>query len=270
MSPEAATPPMSDRALVAGLEKALAHWGERYCPSHVMPSSDDREYYVSRASSLLARSSWEQRNLGVKLLGLLHARERVPLLLALLADKRPAPLLQRLMGGDYLQVGFIRRNVLIAFARMGTVTPEIEAAIRAAVGDPYYEVRAEAARTAQALACRLADRPAMVQSLKVLLHDRWIEVAEAAAEAIGHVGGKDDGLPALLQLNDERFWRVRAGALRGLIALVERGEGGDPRRMLDALDQFVLSSTDFKPEFQIKRLYARVVDAIESLEGGAQ
>ena len=96
--PARATPPVSDRALVAGLEKALAHWGDRYCPDHVIPSPDDRAYFVSRASSLLASPGWEQRNLGVKLLGLLHARDRLPLLLALLRDRRPAPLLKRLPG----------------------------------------------------------------------------------------------------------------------------------------------------------------------------
>ncbi len=266
VSPEAATPPIGDRALVAGLERALAHWGRRYCPGHVIPSADDRAYFTSRATSLLASSAWEQRNLGVKLLGLLHARERLPLLLAILADRRRAPLLQRLAGGDYVQVGFIRRNVLIAFARIGLVTPEVEAAIVSAFRDPYYEARAEAARSAQALAPKLIDRPAVVRGLRELLHDRWIEVAEAAAEAIGHVGSREDGLPALLELSDERFWKVRAGALRGLLALVERGEGGDPRAMLDAMDRFVLSSTDFKPEFQIKRLYVRLREAVVSRE----
>ncbi len=265
--PARATPPVSDRALVAGLEKALAHWGDRYCPDHVIPSPDDRAYFVSRASSLLASPGWEQRNLGVKLLGLLHARERLPLLVALLADRRRAPLLQRLAGGDYVQVGFIRRNILMAFARIGIVTPEVEAAIVGSFADPYYEARAEAARAAQALAPKLVDRSAAVQGLRVLLHDRWIEVAEAAAEAIGYVGGRADGLPALLEMSDERFWKVRAGALRGLLVLVERGEGGEPRAMLDALDRFVLSSTDFKPEFQIKRLYARLREAVVSREG---
>lgn len=267
VEPAQATPPVSDRALVIGLEKALTHWGDRYCPDHVIPSPDDREYFVSRAASLLASASWEQRNLGVKLLGLLQARERLPLLVALLADRRPAPLLHRLAGGDYRQVGFIRRNVLIAFARIGVVTPGVEAAIVSSVRDPYFEARAEAARAAQALATKLIDRPAVVQALRVLLHDRWIEVAEAAAEAIGHVGGRDDGLPALLEMSDERFWKVRAGALRGLLALVERGQGGDPEAMLAVLDRFVLSSTDFKPEFQIKRLYARLREAVVRREG---
>lgn len=267
MVPAAATPQVSDRALVAGLEKAHAHWADRYCPGHVIPSPDDRAYFASRAASLLASTGWEQRNLGVKLLGLLHARERLPLLVALLADRRPAPLLQRLAGGDYVQVGFIRRNILIAFARIGVVTPEVEAAIVSSFRDPYFEARAEAARSAQALAPKLIDRAAVVQGLRGLLHDRWIEVAEAAAEAIGHAGGREDGLPALLEMSDERFWKVRAGALRGLLALVERGEGGDPKAMLDVLDRFVLSSTDFKPEFQIKRLYARLRQAVVGREG---
>ena len=91
------------------------------------PSADDRAYYVSRAASLLASPSWESRNLGVKLLGLLQARDKLPLVLALLSDRRPAPWYKRLLGGDFEQVGFIRRNALTTIARLGTVTPEVEA-----------------------------------------------------------------------------------------------------------------------------------------------
>jgi UDP-N-acetylglucosamine--N-acetylmuramyl-(pentapeptide) pyrophosphoryl-undecaprenol N-acetylglucosamine transferase len=257
-------------ALLARLERAAAKSGPAYAPEFVVESADDRAYFGSRASSLLASTSWEQRNLGVKLLGLLHARDKLPLLLALLADKRPAPWYQRILGGDYLQVGFIRRNVLTAIGRLGVVTAEAERAITAAFEDPYYEARAEAVRTASRLADRLLNRTQVVEGLKRLLDDRWIEVAAAAAEALGRIGGEQDALPALLAMKDEKYWVVRAAALEGILSLVQRGVAGDPVALRISLEEFVLTSTDFKPDFQIKRLYGRVMDAMARREGGVR
>jgi UDP-N-acetylglucosamine--N-acetylmuramyl-(pentapeptide) pyrophosphoryl-undecaprenol N-acetylglucosamine transferase len=265
-----AAPLPTNQALVTQLERAAGRLGAAFCPDQVVPSPDDRAYFVSRAASLLASPSWEQRNLGVKLLGLLHARDKLPLLVALLADKRPAPWPQRLLGGDYRQVGFIRRNVIIAIGRLGVVKPEVERALLAAFEDPYFEVRAEAARTASRLAERLIDRGAVVDGLRRLVNDRWLEVGAAAAEALGKIGGADDALPALLALKDAKYWMVRAAALEGILSLVRRGEAGDHAALKADLQEFVLTSTDFKPEFQIKRLYGRVIDAMTNREGGAR
>ena len=258
----------SNQALLGRLEHALSTHGSAYRPEEVVPSAGDRAYFVSRAAALLASDSWERRNVGVKLVGLLKARDETRLLLALLADKRPAPLVKRMLGGDYVQVGFIRRNIITAFGRLGESSPEIEAALLSAFDDPYYEVRAEAARVTARLSALLTARAALVAGLRRLLSDRWLEVAAAAAEALGEVGSASDALPALLGLKDERFWRVRAAALEGLLSLVERGESGDPAALIDGLNGFILTSTDFKPEFEIKRLYGRLLKTIAAREGG--
>jgi UDP-N-acetylglucosamine--N-acetylmuramyl-(pentapeptide) pyrophosphoryl-undecaprenol N-acetylglucosamine transferase len=257
----------SNAQLLSLLERAAAQRGTRYAPEDAVPSAGDREYFVSRAASLLVSADWERRNLGVKLIGLLHARDKLPLLLALVNDKRPAAWVKRMVGGDYEQVGFIRRNVMTALGRLGVVTPEVEAALIAGFDDPYFEVRAEAARTSAQLAGQLPDRTRVIAGLKRLLGDRWLEVAAAGALALGRIGRADDALPALLALQDARFWRLRAAALEGVLLLVERGEGGDPGPLTASLARFVLTSTDFKPEFQIKRLYGRVLHAVTAREG---
>jgi UDP-N-acetylglucosamine--N-acetylmuramyl-(pentapeptide) pyrophosphoryl-undecaprenol N-acetylglucosamine transferase len=258
----------SNAALLSRLERAASQRGARYSPEDVVPSAGDRAYFTSRAASLLVSADWERRNQGVKLIGLLHARDKTPLLLALMNDKRPAAWVKRLFGGDYVQVGFIRRNIMSALGRLGEVTPEVEAALRGGFTDPYFEVRAEAARTAAQLADRLTDRGDLAAGLERLLSDRWLEVASAAAQALGKVGHSHDALPALLALQAARFWRLRAAALEGLLSLVERGEAGDPATLTSSLNRFVLTSTDFKPEFEIKRLYGRVLHAIAAREGG--
>ena len=257
----------SNQALLGRLEHAAASRGPRYRPEAVVPSADDRAYFASRAGSLLASGSWEQRNLGIKLIGLLKAQEKTPLLLAILGDKRPAPLIKRMLGGDFAQVGFIRRNIMTALGRLGAGTPDVEAAIVATFSDPYFEARAEAARAVSALAAHLAGREPVIRGLVGLLDDRWMEVAGAAAMALGRVGGAGDALPALVRLGEARYWRLRSAALEGLLALIERGEGGNLEDLRQVLYRFVLTSTDFKPEFQIKRLYGRVMHAIATREG---
>ena len=257
---------LSSNALLTALERARAAQGSAYTVDAVVPSADDRAFYVSRAASLLANPSWEARNLGVKLIGLLQARERLPLVLALLADRTPAPWYERMLGGDFAQVGFIRRNAMVTVARIGVVTPQVERALEAALGDPYYEVRAEACRAVTRLDPDLSadGRRRLVAGIIRLLGDRWVEVIAAAAEALGHVGGADDARPALVALWDQKYWMVRAAALRGLLALIERGRAGDLDSLARDARAFALTATDFRPEFTIRTSYGRVVDAIQA------
>jgi len=261
----------SDSALLYALEHRRAASLPAGMARPEQPRAEDRPYYVSRAASLLARRRWEARNLGVKLLGLLDGREKLALVLALLVDRRPAPWYKRLFGGDFEQVGFIRRNALTAIARFGTVTPEIEDALAAALADPYYEARAEACRTITALDRHLSDdgRARLIAGLIGLLRDRWLEVAAAAAEALGHVGGETDARPALLALVDHKYWLVRAAGLRGLLALVERGRAGQLDTLEEAARGFALTATDFRPEFTIRTSYSRLIRAIGTKRSAA-
>jgi hypothetical protein len=107
-----------------------------------------------------------------------------------------------------------------------------------------------------------AARRRLTASLIGLLRDSWLEVAATAAEALGTIGGQDDALPALIDLQTFRYWVVRAAGLRGLLSLVERGRGGDLAELERQLRGFVLTATDFRPEFTIRSSYAGVVDAI--------
>lgn len=252
---------VSNAALLSRLEKAAAAAGRGYrVEEHVEPR--DLAWFRSRAASLLVNEAWEERNLGVKLLGLLDATEKVPLLLALLADRTPAPLFRRLLGGDYVQVGFVRRNAYAALARLGVVDAGVEEALLAGLADPYWEVRAEAARAAARLAGRLSRRDEVVAALVAGLSDPNLEATAAAAEALGALGDERDALPALLALADYRFWKVRAAALKGVLSLVERGEVRDRAKLAGALPAFLLTSTDFRPQFEMKLSYRRVLEAL--------
>ena len=257
----------TNRELLALLEKAERSGPGRYSPKTVVGRPQDLEFFKNRASALLIHPSWPERNLGVKLLGLLHAREKAPALVTLLKEKNPASFLKRCFGGDFEQVGFIRRNVVIALVRIDVIDAEIEAALLEALWDRYYEVRAEAARAAAHFGGRLQCRSRFVRVLLQNLGDRNLDASTAAAEALGVIGGERDALPDLLKLWDARFWKMRAAALTGILRMVERGEVSDRAALAAEIPKFILTSTDFRPHFEIKSIYRRLMESLSGTGG---
>jgi UDP-N-acetylglucosamine--N-acetylmuramyl-(pentapeptide) pyrophosphoryl-undecaprenol N-acetylglucosamine transferase len=251
-----------NKPLLALLEKAFEKQGHAHKPESVISRPQDLEYLKIRASALLLHPSWQERNLGVKLLGLLGAKEKVPALLTLFFDRKPVSVLKRFLGGDFEQVGFIRRNIIIALVRLGEFSPEVEKALLLGVNDPYYEVRAEAAHAAAFFGSRLVSPKKLISALLGLLTDPTIDVTVAAAEALGKIGGERDALPALLGMWDSRLWKVRAAVLRGIIYLVRRGEVTNLRILEDQVPKFILTSTDFKPQFEIKAAYRHLMESV--------
>jgi UDP-N-acetylglucosamine--N-acetylmuramyl-(pentapeptide) pyrophosphoryl-undecaprenol N-acetylglucosamine transferase len=251
-----------NRSLLALLEKALEKHRTAYRPEIVIQRREDLEYLKTRISALLIHPSWPERNLGVKLIGLLHAKDKIPSLLSLFNDRKRVSILKRLFGGDFEQVGFIRRNVIIALVRMNELTAEVEEALLTGLRDPYYEVRAEAAHAAAFFSSRLSSPAAFMSVLLKLLMDRNIDVSTAAAEAIGKLGGEYDALPALLGLWGTRLWKMRAAVLRGILHLVERGQISNLSILEEQVPRFILTSTDFRPHFEIKFAYKRLMESV--------
>jgi UDP-N-acetylglucosamine--N-acetylmuramyl-(pentapeptide) pyrophosphoryl-undecaprenol N-acetylglucosamine transferase len=251
-----------NRALLLLLEKAAAKNKSVYKPDMVIPRLEDLEYLKNRASALLIHPAWQERNVGVKLLGLLHAKDKIPALLTLFNDRKRASFLKRTFGGDFEQVGFIRRNVISALVRLNEISPNIERALLSGMEDPYYEVRAEAARATAVFGSRLSSPDRFINALLTLLTDTTIDVSVAAAEALGKIGRENDALPALLGLWDTRFWKVRAAVLRGLFYLVDRGQVGHLELLEAQVPKFILTSTDFAPQFEIKTAYRQLMESV--------
>jgi UDP-N-acetylglucosamine--N-acetylmuramyl-(pentapeptide) pyrophosphoryl-undecaprenol N-acetylglucosamine transferase len=244
------------------LERASSLRNERLRIRMCERRAQDIEYFKSRAAMLLTAADWQSRNLGVKLLGLLDAREMIPALVAMLNERKRASLLKRLFGGDFEQVGFIRRNIITALTRLNVLTPEVESAILAGFSDPYYEVRAGCAKAASHFSERIADQKSFIMELMSVLGESNLDVSTSAAEALGKLGGEHDALTALLSLCDTKYWRLRAAALKGILYLVERGRVADLEMVEARAAQFILTSTDFKPHFEIKSTYSKLMEKI--------
>ena len=253
---------MDNSRLNEWLEKEYSRKPSAYKVNNFIKGAADIEYFKSRAGTLLTSMEWQRRNLGVKLVGLLAAREKIPVLLAMFNERKRASRLKRLFGGDFEQVGFIRRNIVTTLIRLDSLTPEVEAALLAGFSDPYYEVRAVCAKAASHFNERLAAKELFISKLTVCLDESNLDVSTAAAEALGKLGGEHDALEALLSLCDTKYWRLRAAALNGILHLVKRGCVSDLETAETRLSRFILTSTDFKPHFEIKFAYQTLMKTI--------
>ena len=251
-------PLVGEHELLVKLRSAWQACPKEYDPRKAIPEADDLDYYRHRAASLLTSASWTERNLGVKLIGFLKHGEKLSTLLHLLADRTPASRLQRLFGGDYRQVGFIRRNILISLQILNKWSPEVEARVFEALDDNYYEVRAQAARTIAHFAPEVLQKEAVTEKLLTLMKDRSFEVAKEVALALGAIGEDREVAEALLGLKEHHYWQVREAALRAVAMLAKRGIILDLDWLLHEISQFIITTTDFRSYFDIKETYQKL------------
>jgi UDP-N-acetylglucosamine--N-acetylmuramyl-(pentapeptide) pyrophosphoryl-undecaprenol N-acetylglucosamine transferase len=248
-------PLFSDTELLELLRNGWQQEKEEYEPIKLIKDADDLDYYRHRAASLLTSPNWPERNLGVKLIGFLKHEEKLTSILHLLADKTRASGLQRWFGGDYRQVGFIRRNALVALQILNRWGPEVEARVFEALEDGYYEVRAQAARTIGCFSGEIIQKQVVIERLLTLIKDRSFEVVREAALALGSVGEDREVADGLLALKEHHYWQVREAALKAVTNLLHRGVVKDRCWLLDEISHFILTTTDFRSHFAIKETY---------------
>lgn len=211
----------------------------------------DLEAIRAKVRDYLRHEDWRIRNVGVKLVGLIGYREMLPALLDMLRDRTPDTFLRRLFGGDFRQVGFIRRNILKTAGDLDLYSPEIRDALMEALADPYYEVRSCSAATIRRLSAQVGADPEVEQRLLRCLRDRSFEVVMEAALALGKVGGTGATGP-VLGLYTHRNWRVREAALHTTHDLIERGVLGDAGAVERALEHLLIPCPSFRPNFPLR------------------
>ncbi len=220
------------------------------------------DYLKYQVDGFLKDGRWPIRNEGVKLVGLLGYRDRLPFVLALLRDKTPAPLFQRLFGGDYRQVGFIRRNAVTTVEQLGVYDESVRTRLLDLLTDPYYEVRSAAARAFAALAPDTADTDKeALNALRGLLRESSFEIRCAAIRALGRMG---DGAVVdwLRPFYQDPNGKVRQAVIDALADLVGRKMIADLDGLREELDDILVTSNHFDPDFPIKRTLNRLVGMI--------
>lgn len=248
-------PLMTNNSLLSILSTRYAGSPHSYDPQDAVGDEDDLVYYRHRAAALLSHEAWQDRNLGVKLIGYTRYLDKTSTLLHMLLDRTPVSPVKRWFGGDFKQVGFIRRNIVHALQIMNAYDAEIERHLLVASEDPYFEVRSQVCRTIAHFGPRIIDREAVFQAVLKSLKDGCFEVVVEAARAIGETGTDQRSLETLLQLRENHYWQVRDAGLRGIYRLIERGIVPPTVALTTEIGGFILTATDFRPHFSIKESY---------------
>jgi UDP-N-acetylglucosamine--N-acetylmuramyl-(pentapeptide) pyrophosphoryl-undecaprenol N-acetylglucosamine transferase len=221
----------------------------------------DLSYLRYRATTLLAHPMWQYRNEGVKMTGLLRHENKMELVLHMLTDRTPAKRLHRYFGGDFEQVGFIRRNALGAVALIGGYDREdVQEGVHAALQDPYYEVRSSALRLVRRFAHLQVgmDKQIAADVIK-LTADPNLEVRWEALHTAGLVAQPEAVIEACRPHVMAPQAPIRDAVLRAYLALLERfpnstGERWQKKLIAD-LDHFAITSVAFHPFFPLKDRY---------------
>ena len=234
-----------------GIRKLLMFLEDQWRKSNEL-SEEDRRYVEYRADQLLASFRWQERNAGVKLAGLIRYERRLPALLHCVTDRTPASWAQRIIGGDLVQVGFIRRNAVQALWRIRRYDAEVRRALLIALTDPYYEARSWAARAAERLADCIGQDPEFENLLRQSLKDRWFEVVSSSLDALGKVATDPAILSDIEALLESSNGKIQHAALRCLMHLVERDVvhlSTDTQRRMNRIP---MRGVEFSPQFPLK------------------
>jgi UDP-N-acetylglucosamine--N-acetylmuramyl-(pentapeptide) pyrophosphoryl-undecaprenol N-acetylglucosamine transferase len=248
-------PLLTNHRLLQVLQRAHQSDPLGYNPASAVGDEDDLTYYQHRAAGLLSHEPWQDRNLGVKLIGLTLYREKIPTLLHMLSDTTPTSRIKQWFGGDFKQVGFIRRNIVQALQILNQMDPEVERHLLRAMEDPYFEVCSQACIAAAHFGPQLVGKENWLQAVIQRLEDPCFEVSVEAAKALGEIGVDHRSLDVLLQLKESHYWQVRDAALKGIKHLLERRVIAPSPELLMQIASFILTATDFRPHFSIKETY---------------
>lgn len=215
------------------------------------------DYYRYRGNIMLASSSWEACNEGIKLSAVCRDENSIPILASWITDRRPVGRLHRLLGGDFQSVGFLRRNATAAMGVFDCWSDEVCTALTTALDDPYWEVRVAAARAISRLPDHEALRWYYTNQIVERLHTEphyethaayWITLG-AIAPAPLPIELID---PDLLHPND----LIRTALLMALVKLEERGISL-PSDLADTIRRdLLMTSNQFVPNFLLRRAAA--------------
>ena len=166
------------------------------------------------------------------------------------------------MGGDYYHGGILRRNAVEwGISLLGVADDRTRDALqRALVEDPYFEVRAAAARLlGQCANCNSSTEQALIKALK----DASPAVVVEALGALGNVATSSQVLTHMKPFFQHVNWQFRQGVVSALARGVERGVLA-PQEVAREIEHILTSSPHFMPTFELNeslRSLARQVEA---------
>ena len=182
---------------------------------------DDTQRLVQ---SFLASPNWRVRNIGVKLVGKCKDETFIHNILNMITDRTPISFWEKFFGGDFYQVGFIRRNCVVALREIGIISSEIKNTLQKALDDEYWEVRSEAIAALGEL-CPDSDFIKEISASKIinLLHDPAFEVIVEMIRTLAALAVSPSIIEFLQELYYHPNLKVKRAVYGALNVLFERG-----------------------------------------------
>ena len=274
---------MPDHSEIAAARRSLeAHLGIRFeaALDHGRLEELELKDYndLARVRSLclagIESGAWRIRNEAVKLLGLALHPDAGELLPAILRDRSPAPLLHRMLGGDYFHCGFERRNAVSSMALLGSWNDSTtELAIRC-LRDPYYEVLSACCRWIEtALTGRciceggagvIRSSDDLVGSVTALTGHGRIEVRCAAWRAAGAIAPAETVLAMAEGVLADPRVMVREALLDSFGLLLDRYGALEVREEMEScLNRLLLTSVAMRPNYPVRERYRYIRQRLE-------
>jgi UDP-N-acetylglucosamine--N-acetylmuramyl-(pentapeptide) pyrophosphoryl-undecaprenol N-acetylglucosamine transferase len=221
-------------------------------------ASPHLDYLRYRCSHYFTSALWQRRNYGVKLAGLTYDQARIPFLTRLFNDRRPVRWTKKLLGGDFIQVGFIRRNIIIAYTKIGVFNPEIEADLMLGLQDPYFETVSESAKAVRQFYDKINNKKIFKNELLHLLKNKNQDVLGEVIVSLGLFIESYEEFAVLEKFYFLENWKIRQAVLTALLGLKSKNILADKQQNKQILDKMLLTATGFVPEFEFKKLLKEI------------
>jgi murein biosynthesis integral membrane protein MurJ len=220
---------------------------------------------TGRVRDFLGKENWKQRNIGVKLVGILKIRSLKYNLVKIVQSRTPAPLLHRMLGGDFEHPGFVRRNAIHSLRQIESLDLDVERALLTGLGDSYFEVRAAACDAIAAYSKELtpAVRRLVQWRLKSMVTEKNFEVARAAVKALTAAALDARAAEILMTLHYHPNWQVRHAVVGAYYDLYKRGILEDRDLIRRRLDDILITCDSFTPTFELKETMSRVRSGLQ-------
>ncbi len=187
-----------------------------------------------KMSEWMSSPNWKTRNLSVKIAGETGLVEYIDDLIRFLTDRTPASIIDRIFGGDFIQVGFIRRNAADSLGKIGHASERVKDALIAAFTDPYWEVRTASIRS-YTLIYRENTSNSGIDSIREMLNDKKFEVVSEAVSALGQLAVTRDIIESFRKFYSHPNSRVKVAVVKSLKTMRARGLIKDDKELIAEL-----------------------------------
>ncbi len=231
----------------------------RRMPLEEIINSKFYHYFDYKISHLLKSAAWQIRNNGIKLIGLTKNKNYLNSLLALFKENKKISFLKRKLGGDYEQVPFIRRNIIISLVQLEEYSQEIEDLLLLGLQDKYFEVVAESLKALKFFKCRIINEKNVLAELKKIARSKNFDIQYNFILTFASFINSRADLELLEKFKFCENWKIRFALVSFYETLLLRADFNyDERDLKRDLDAMLLTTYGFIPNFTLKQKVAEV------------